>query len=260
MREQRSAFLGAAALVVCLLAAGAARAAQDPADRCRVAKLTAIAAAASGGLRCHSGAIRRGGPAADPACLQAVAARLASAFQRAERRAGCPPTAAQAQASIEAFVAARAAEVRQTPPPAPTPTPVPGCGNGVTDPGERCDGGPYCDASCAFAFPDLCCSFAPVCVALDDIAGADQCFLSGGTPRVGTRCVSTDPECEPGSPCPGACTPSTFPPTSFCCDTGGSCTASTLSDTEGLAALLMQCGPGAVTEGACVAGSCVPGG
>jgi hypothetical protein len=120
--------------------------------------------------------------------------------------------------------------------------------------------GSYCDAGCNFAFPSLCCSLASLCVALADIPQADQCFLAGGTPRIGTSCVSPDPECVPGQPCAGACRPATFAPPDFCCAGGAACTQRTLSDTESLASLLLQCGGTQVVERACVAGSCVSGG
>jgi hypothetical protein len=247
-------------LVSSFALASAAGAAPDLEDRCRIAKLNAIAAATSAGLRCHVQALRRG-ETVDDACL--LRDRLSRAFARAERLAPCPPTLGDAQLAVLAFVTAQGASVNPpspTPTAVPVPTPTPGCGNGVTEPGESCDGGPYCTTSCAFAFPDLCCEFGPVCIAVADIAGADQCFLAGGTPRVGARCVSSDPQCEEGSPCAGACAPTTFPPTEFCCGAGGGCTERTLPDTESLARLLIECGAGGVVQGACVAGSCVPGG
>jgi len=259
MRRRPGSPLGIAALALSLfLFASGEAAALDAAGRCRVTKLGAIAAATGAGLRCHVQAIRRGLAAAEPACLDGVDERLARAFARAERGGGCPPALAGTQSAVRVFVAARAGEA--VPGPTPTPMPSPGCGNGATEPGESCDGGTYCDPSCSFAFPDLCCSFAPVCIAVADVSEADQCFLAGGTPRLGTRCVTADPQCEEGTPCVGSCEPTSFPATAFCCDGGSGCTESTLSDTEALSALLVQCGAGAVVQGACVAGSCVPGG
>jgi hypothetical protein len=234
-------------------------------ERCRIAKLDAIGTATAGELRCWSQGLRRGRSDADPACLAAADAKLVRAFARADGDGACPPAAADAAQAITSFVAAQAAS---TSPPVATATPAPtatpsgsgGCGNGIVEEGEHCDGGPYCDPSCSFAFPSLCCGIGTqACVALDDITDADQCFLAGGTPHVGASCVSPDPTCVQGQPCAGTCQPATFAATTFCCDGGTSCTERTLSDTESLGSYLLQCGSAGLVEGSCVAGDCLPG-
>ncbi|HEY8515196.1 MAG TPA: hypothetical protein VIS07_06770 [Candidatus Binatia bacterium] len=248
-------------------------AALSGAERCRIAKLNAIAAEVRRLLQCEAQAIRRG---QEPAgCLvPAPPSRLQRAFERAEKLGTCPPTLAEAQLATLSFALQIRGGVSATPTPAPTATPIltpsaspsptpttpATCGNGVVDPGENCDGGPYCDAACDFAFPALCCEVATLCVAPADIAEAEQCFLAGGTLRLGTTCTREGAPCPPGQLCGGACEATTFPPTAFCCDGGGACTQSTHSSTESLASLLLQCGPEAVVVGTCVNGSCVPGG
>lgn len=251
--------------VVVLLAHGVAGAAHSDAERCRVTKLRGISVSTLAHLGCVARIVKHGLPI-DQICSAAADAKLVRTFARAERVESCPPSLAAAQAAIASFVAAQSAAVLATPTPlptatpTPTATPLPGCGNGLTEPGENCDGGPYCDPSCNFAFPQLCCEFSPICIAVPDITGADQCFLAGGTPRIGARCISNEPGCAEGEPCAGSCTPDAFPPTTFCCDGGAGCGESTFSDTESLSLLLMQCGLEGVIRGTCVAGSCVPGG
>lgn len=239
-------------------------------ERCRIAKIDAIAASTSRALRCWSQALRRGGASAAPACLAAAEAKLVRGFAHAEAVGACPPATGAAIDAISAYVAA---QVEGTVPPVATVTPTPrvsptvtasaaaGCGNGRVDAGEQCDGGPYCEVTCRFAFPSLCCAVGQqACIALADIAQADQCFLAGATPHIGASCVSPDPSCVPGQPCAGACEPATFAATRFCCDAAGSCTERTLSNTESLASFLLQCGAPALVEGSCTAGGCVPGG
>ena len=245
-----------------LLGHGVAGAAPlSAAERCRVVKIGGISASTVAHLGCVAQAVKHARPVA-ASCVANADAKLVRAFTRAEKVASCPPSLASAQADIASFVATQSAAVLATPTPTATPaaTPLPGCGNGLTEPGENCDGGPYCDASCNFAFPQLCCEFGPVCVAVPDIPSGDQCFLAGGTPRIGARCIALDPGCPEGDPCAGSCTPDVFPATAFCCDGGSGCTQSTFSDTESLSFVLLQCGLEGVIQGTCVAGSCVPGG
>lgn len=240
----------------------------SPDARCRIAKLDAIAAATAGALRCWSQSLRRGHVEAAPACLAAAEAKLVRRFARADAGGACPPAAAAAIDAISTYVAARVestmpvATVTPAPSAAPSvsPTAATGCGNGTVEAGEHCDGGPYCDATCAFAFPSLCCAIGQqACMALADITQADQCYLAGATPHIGASCVASDPSCVPGQPCAGACAPATFAATRFCCDGGGTCSERTLSDTESVASFLVQCGAATLVEGRCVAGSCVPG-
>lgn len=237
-------------------------------ERCRIAKLDAIAAGTSGALRCWSQALRRGRVVAAPACLAAAEAKLVRRFAQADVVGTCPPTAGVAIDAISTYVAARVESTMPvatvTPGPSATPSvtsmPATGCGNGTVEVGEHCDGGPYCDATCGFAFPSLCCAVGQqACIALAEIAQADQCFLAGATPHVGASCVSPDPSCVPGQPCAGACEPATFAATHFCCESGGTCSERTLSNTESLASFLLQCGAATLVEGRCVADGCVPG-
>ena len=252
------------ALSLCCQVASAA--APGDAQRCRTTKLAAIATNVTAGLRCVAQRVKENAPDVDPVCLARADDKLARVFARADRLGACPPALAEARAAIASFVAAQAAIVLAGPTPTPLPTPVPtpagsaGCGNGITDAGENCDGGPYCDASCNFAFPKACCDFGPVCVSIPDIPHADQCFLNGGVPRLGTVCGAGDPECVPGQFCAGPCVAETFPPTKFCCDGGAACGESTLANTEAVASLLLQCGLEGVVQGSCVAGHCIPGG
>lgn len=115
-------------------------------------------------LRCHGRALAQGSPV-QLSCLAVADNRLAKAFARAERRAACPPALESAQAQSEAFVAALVASAEPTPAPTasptptpvPTPSPTPGCGNGIVDPGEQCDGQSFCGPSCVVPFPTVCC-------------------------------------------------------------------------------------------------------
>src|SRR5262249_36816554 len=113
--------------------------------------------------------------------------------------------------------------------PNPCPT-LPVCGNGTIDPGEACDGGPFCSSTCRVMLGSECCERS-------DASGVCSCsFLATGFSAVfvclwelgGTRFQGSAPPAG-GEPCPsgvvfpfvtaGPCgPPATFPPTSFCCN------------------------------------------
>lgn len=90
-----------------------------------------------------------------------------------------------------------------------------GCGNGAVDPGEQCDGGSCCSASCQFVDNGTSCVDANAC------NGAETCqagVCTAGTPLVcndGNIC--TDDSCNPATGC--VATPNTAP-----CSDGSACT------------------------------------
>jgi hypothetical protein len=264
----RTRVVGTVLVVLSVHAGVAQSAALTRAERCRVGKLAAVGVAVAASLRCVARAVREHASAVDASCLATADERLARAFARVEaRNAGpCAPDLAAARADVAALVNAQASVVLATPTPAPSATPgptgvaSPGCGNGIVEAGEKCDGASYCDPSCNFAFPRGCCAIANVCTTIPDIATGDQCFLAGGMPSLGSDC-GEPPPCPVGEVCGGGCTPRTFPPTTFCCDLGATCTESTLSDAQSLASLLLsECGVGGLVQGTCDVDHCVPGG
>jgi len=245
-----------------------ALAAPDAGERCRMVKLSAAGAHARELLRCHVRGIRVALPAV-PACLAAADAKLARSFARAEARATCPPSLAAAHAASAGFVAELLAVAAPTPVPTPSPTPSPspmftGCGNGVVEAGEQCDGQAYCAPSCTFALPTVCCESTGFCADGPFPATADQCFLSGVPFTLGAACELISPDCEPAHAC-GICVPeATFPVTSVCCQHAASCTDDTIEDTVELWRFVfqgcLQVGGSSVTLGTCGGAACVPGG
>lgn len=242
-------------------------------ERCRQTKLAAIAAGTSTTFKCFAQALRSGA-SVDPACLAQAEARLAQAFTRAERFVPCPPTSAEAYAALAPYVAQQAARVAAAPTATPAPTPTPGptsapvCGNGVVEPGEKCDGFPGCTSACEFELTACCAVGLTACFDVPDVTipSSEGAFcqelvqMGVATGEYGMRCMTSDPNSCSGGICTGPCAPVTFPPTKFCCDGGDACGDQTFTDSAALGWYMFGCGPWDVHQGSCVAGECVPGG
>jgi hypothetical protein len=119
-----------------------------------------------------------------------------------------------------------------------TPRPTPGCGNGIIDQGEFCDGESFC-TNCQLTFLGGCCALdepdgGTVCVEMSG-PSPHACVDSSGSFSVGTSCEGSS--CDEGF-CrgDGRCVSHPIEPTSLCCqlDAGG-CTATVSSDTGALA-------------------------
>jgi hypothetical protein len=242
-----------------------AHAAPDAGTRCRTTKIAATGAHAQETLRCHTRAIGRGVQVA-PSCLAAADAKLARGFTRAEKKTVCPPSLAAAQAESAAFVVALLAAAAPTPvvTPSPTPTPTPhstGCGNGIVEGAERCDGQPFCNASCQLRSPTVCCGQSGACIEGEFPVMADQCFLSGIAYTLGSVCQLADPECDgSGAPCAGSCVPeATFAPLELCCEMAAGCAEQSVSSTVEVYQFTFQgCLLGVGSE--VVVGTCGPSG
>jgi hypothetical protein len=134
--------------------------------------------------------------------------------------------------------------------PAPSPRPTPGCGNGIIDDGEFCDGEDFC-SNCTLAFSDTCCVFAaPDGTSCAESFGASThaCVDSHAIViSVGSSCAGSS--CDPATGfClgDGHCATHPIEPTSICCqlDAGG-CKATVVSDTATLADFFFyECGEG----------------
>jgi hypothetical protein len=255
--------------VVVLVVAGPAPAASSAGERCRVAKLVATAVHAAGVVRCRARAIARGSTVSD-ACLGAADARLARAFARAEEKAPCPPVLDDARAQSIVFVTALLASAQPTPQPTATPGPSPtpastGCGNGVVESGEQCDGQPFCAPTCSLASPTVCCGPAGFCIEGPFPGLADTCGGQGIPYVLGALCEPSTPPCDPVQGCEGTCRPeSTFPPASVCCEMSSGCGQQTIDDSIELwTYVVQQCllaGGSSVVVGTCApSGDCAPG-
>lgn len=150
-----------------------------------------------------------------------------------------------------------------TPTPTPIPTatarPTPGCGNGLVDPGEFCDGEDFC-TDCGFV--------ASFCCELADVDGGTACGVTGFSPQacvtVGSGRFVPGSTCE-GSSCnpdaglcrhDGRCAIQAIEPVSVCCQSAGDgCTASIVSDTNALAELAFY-GCDGTDTGRAVIGNC----
>jgi len=240
----------------------------DAGERCRMLKLSATGTHARELVRCHVRAIGLGMTVV-PACLASADAKLARTFARAEKVVGCPPALAAAQAESEQFVATLLSRAEPTPVPTPSPTPSPspqftGCGNGVVETGEQCDGQSYCGASCSFALPTVCCGPVGFCIEGPFPTLADQCFLQGVPVTLGAVCAPSEPGCSPTGGCEGSCTPeATFPTRGVCCELANGCTEALIDDTVDLWQFVVQgClqSGGTARLGTCGGGGdCIPG-
>src|SRR5439155_356733 len=114
-----------------------------------------------------------------------------------------------------------------------------GCGNGIVDPGEQCDGGPCCSASCTFLSATTVCRPAGgPCDLVGTCTGASAACTVDGNPCTLDQCDGTNATCQhpPGNAgalcrpaagvcdlaenCNGtsaACPPDGFAPSSFQC-------------------------------------------
>lgn len=245
-------------------------AAPDAGERCRMIKLSAAGAHAREVLRCHVRAIGFA-MATVPSCLAAADAKFARTFARAEAKTSCPPSLAAAQATSAQFVADLLASAAPTPVPTHSPTPGPspmftGCGNGLVETGEQCDGQAYCGPSCSFGLPTVCCGPVGFCVDGPFPVTADQCFLAGLPYVLGAVCEPSTPDCQERAACEGSCAPEvTFPATSVCCELTAGCADDTIDDTIELWQFVfqgcIQAGGTVSGLGSCGAGgSCIPGG
>jgi hypothetical protein len=129
--------------------------------------------------------------------------------------------------------------------PAPMPRPTPGCGNGIVDDGEFCDGEDFC-VECQL-FGDGCCELADpdagtTCVEMFG-PSPHACVDSHGTFSVGASCEASSCDPATGICQAGHCVTHPIEPVSVCCqlDAGG-CMDTVASDTATLAEFaIFQC-------------------
>jgi len=136
---------------------------------------------------------------------------------------------------------------------------LPICGNGITEPGESCDGGPFCDASCV-ANITSCCFVPGQCATLPNFSllATLQGICSTTFEPFGSGQVIGGGVCQTD----GSCMIESISPLSACCQRFAGCDDAVVSDTGALWSFhnLCQGGgpPGRTSPGAhCVAGTCV---
>ncbi len=218
---------------------------------CRLAKLRAASRMSIGRLDCHRESVRTGAPLAD--CFARQAAKFLAAYAHAERPSGfCGDafngTAEQIEGRVDRCVSLAAVPLS--------------CGNGELDPGEQCDGQPFCQPfACGINLP-VCCQLPmpPEGACVATLPAVEVCMSLGGTLGVGFC---------PDNPCPGdsfpgcmigVCADPPIPPTSACCQQGDTCKASSVASTLGLRSELLACATsgGTATLGTCGSdGRCV---
>jgi hypothetical protein len=217
---------------------------------CRLAKLRAAEAKSIGKLRCYREGVRTGKPLDE--CFAAVEARFLAAFAQAERDGVCGDpfngTAEAIERRVDQCVFLAAVPLS--------------CGNGQIDPGEQCDGQPFCRPVVCQIFLPQCCQFGSppnaLCVATD--VAIELCGDNGGSVGVG---FCADAPC-PGDPFPGcmvgACGDPPIADTRVCCLLGDTCQGSSVATTLGLRSALLACSTsgGTAALGTCgVDGSCI---
>jgi hypothetical protein len=134
-------------------------------------------------------------------------------------------------------------------------TPV--CGNGVREPGEQCDGGPACTASCTQTIPN-CCQSVGACIAAPGFSLHNDVMLycsfqaPGSTVEAGAVCQAD-----------GSCAYLPINPIPMCCQFAGTCTQGAAASTADLWNFHNACQGGNVgttvpTATCGTSGSCLP--
>lgn len=129
-----------------------------------------------------------------------------------------------------------------------SPRPTPGCGNGIIDDGEFCDGHDFCPANCSSA-PSACCenddsrNGGTYCgqVGFPSPQGCNSQFgrFSVGTTCTGSSCDEVNGVCNGD----GQCASTPIEPVTICCQLDASCDEGTFTDTEALAQFtFIHCG------------------
>src|SRR5262245_42454757 len=139
----------------------------------------------------------------------------------------------------------------------PPATPV--CGNGIVEPGESCDGSPFCTSSCFLDIPS-CCVAANQCVDAPGFSLISLILQYCGGALPGFTNIVTGGVCAAD----GSCSEQPIAPLHVCCQRNGACEDATVSDTGALYDFHAACqGPqtGTTTLGAVCApsGSCAQG-
>ncbi|HEY8515550.1 MAG TPA: hypothetical protein VIS07_08555 [Candidatus Binatia bacterium] len=130
-----------------------------------------------------------------------------------------------------------------TPTPVATPRPTPGCGNGIVDPGEFCDGQDFC-VDCQVEL-NGCCEFSDgsggsIC-ATQSLSPQACVTVGGGRFSVGRTCRGSD--CSDGT-CfgDGRCVSDPITPVSICCQvTDNTCYDAIVSTTDELGKFIDDC-------------------
>ena len=122
------------------------------------------------------------------------------------------------------------------------------CGNGVIESGEQCDGQPFCLPGCRLDVYACCDVDVAGDVCSRDFRpepGPPFCLEAGAVTHLGATAPAGSACSVPGSTfgwVEGSCSaPTTFAPTTFCCNVAP-CHQTTVADTEALVTwLLLQC-------------------
>lgn len=112
----------------------------------------------------------------------------------------------------------------------------PVCGNGILEPGERCDGSPFCTAECFIDIPS-CCSAPDQCIDAPSFSLLSSIF---------TYCTTNFPqwtEVVPGGVCrpDGSCSREPIAPLAVCCQRAGTCEGATVTETGDLYNFFSAC-------------------
>jgi len=144
--------------------------------------------------------------------------------------------------------------------PTATPRPTPGCGNGIVDDGEFCDGEDFCSTDCSLVVSACCEGRSSETETFCGQLGAPSpraCNESGGTFSVGTICSGSSCDADAGV-CrgDGHCASAPIDAVSVCCQRDGSCEDGVFTDTGALAQFAFwDCGVG-FESGTAVLGVC----
>src|SRR5438309_738798 len=104
-----------------------------------------------------------------------------------------------------------------------------GCGNGIVDAGEQCDGGPCCSATCTFLSATTVCRLAAgVCDVAETCDGTSAACPADRFAPSTTQCRAPAGVCDSAELCPGngpVCPADTVQPAGTACpDDGKACT------------------------------------
>jgi len=132
-----------------------------------------------------------------------------------------------------------------------------GCGNGIVDAGEDCDGGACCESDCSYSSAATTCrGSAGLCDVAETCSGSSAACPANSFSVSSTICRASAGVCDKAENCSGtsaSCPTDSFQPNGTACDDGDQCTTDEcvggVCESTPIHPCNGQCGDGNVDEG-----------